>query len=94
LYRYNQVMANYMIDEATPTGTCGVLVKDGERSLVAALNAVGLYKLTHSLKGAWYQTAVADCQAKMCEEAVVCCRYPRYKPDKPGIHLESLAPIK
>jgi len=35
----DQVRAHYMIDEATPTGTCGVLVKDGERSLVAALNA-------------------------------------------------------
>ena len=32
------VNANYMVDESTPTGTCGVLVNGGERSLVAALN--------------------------------------------------------
>ena len=41
------VNANYMVDEATPTGTCGVLVKDGERSLVAALNAANNYKVDH-----------------------------------------------
>mmetsp|Transcript_21902 Transcript_21902/g.35489 ORF Transcript_21902/g.35489 Transcript_21902/m.35489 type:complete len:349 (-) Transcript_21902:133-1179(-) len=43
----DQVRAHYMIDEATPTGTCGVLVKDGERSLVAALNAANNYKMEH-----------------------------------------------
>jgi len=44
------VFANYFVDEATPTGTCGVLVKDGERSLVAALNAANNYKHEHLLK--------------------------------------------
>ena len=33
------VHVNYMVDEATPTGTCGVLVNGGERSLCAG--AVG-----------------------------------------------------
>lgn len=46
----DQVHANYMIDESTPTGTCGVLVKDGERSLVAALNAANNYKIDHLSK--------------------------------------------
>ena len=46
----DQVNANYMIDESTPTGTCGVLVKDGERSLVAALNAANNYKVDHLSK--------------------------------------------
>ena len=32
------VLANYMVDASTPTGTCAVIVKDGERSLCAALN--------------------------------------------------------
>ena len=41
------VNANYMVDEATPTGTCGVLVNGGERSLVAALNAANNYKIDH-----------------------------------------------
>ena len=41
------VNANYMVDESTPTGTCGVLVNGGERSLVAALNAANNYKMEH-----------------------------------------------
>ena len=41
------VNANYMVDESTPTGTCGVLVSGGERSLVAALNAANNYKIDH-----------------------------------------------
>jgi len=44
------VFANYMEDTSTPTGTCGVLVKDGERSLVAALNAANNYKIDHLSK--------------------------------------------
>ena len=44
------VNANYMVDEATPTGTCGVLVNGGERSLVAALNAANNYKIDHLSK--------------------------------------------
>ena len=39
------VHVNYMVDEATPTGTCGVLVNGGERSLCAALNAANNYKI-------------------------------------------------
>ena len=41
------VNANYMVDESTPTGTCGVLVNGGERSLCAALNAANNYKIAH-----------------------------------------------
>lgn len=41
------VTTKYMIDKSTPTGTCGVLVKDGERSLIAALNAANNYKFEH-----------------------------------------------
>ena len=41
------VNANYMVDETTPTGTCGVLVNGGERSLVAAINAANNYKVEH-----------------------------------------------
>jgi len=41
------VQTNYMIDEQTPTGTCAVLVKEGERSLIAALNAANNYKFEH-----------------------------------------------
>ena len=41
------VFANYMVDESTPTGTCAVIVKDGERSLCAALNAANNYKAEH-----------------------------------------------
>jgi len=41
------VTTNYMIDPSTPTGTCAVIVKDGERSLCAALNAANNYKVEH-----------------------------------------------
>merc|ERR1712216_32462 len=41
------VLANYMVDASTPTGTCAVIVKDGERSLCAALNAANNYKAEH-----------------------------------------------
>ena len=44
------VNANYMVDDTTPTGTCGVLVNGGERSLVAALNAANNYKIDHLSK--------------------------------------------
>lgn len=37
----------YMVDEATPTGTCAVCVLDAERSLVANLSAANNYKLSH-----------------------------------------------
>lgn len=41
------VLAHYMIDEETPTGTCAVLVKGGERSLVANLAAANNFKPSH-----------------------------------------------
>lgn len=41
------VMTNYMVDASAPTGTCAVIVKDGERSLCAALNAANNYKVEH-----------------------------------------------
>merc|ERR1711988_1978408 len=41
------VNVHYMEDSSTPTGTCAVLVKDGERSLVANLSAANNYKIEH-----------------------------------------------
>lgn len=41
------VLVHYMIDETAPTGTCAVLVKDGERSLCANLAAANNFKPTH-----------------------------------------------
>jgi adenosine kinase len=41
------VVAHYMVDETTPTGTCAVLVKGGERSLIANLAAANNFKPTH-----------------------------------------------
>jgi len=41
------VLTHYMVDEATGTGTCAVLVKDGERSLVANLAAANNFKKDH-----------------------------------------------
>jgi len=41
------VLAHYMIDEQTPTGTCAVLIKGGERSLVANLAAANNFKPSH-----------------------------------------------
>merc|ERR1712228_798174 len=41
------VKTHYMVDESTPTGTCAVLVKDGERSLVANLAAANNFKIDH-----------------------------------------------
>lgn len=41
------VFANYYEDPATPTGTCGVLVNGGERSLVTSLGAANNYKVEH-----------------------------------------------
>eukprot|EP00208_Stichococcus_sp_RCC1054_P007592 CAMPEP_0206139236 /NCGR_PEP_ID=MMETSP1473-20131121/5085_1 /ASSEMBLY_ACC=CAM_ASM_001109 /TAXON_ID=1461547 /ORGANISM="Stichococcus sp, Strain RCC1054" /LENGTH=342 /DNA_ID=CAMNT_0053532933 /DNA_START=32 /DNA_END=1060 /DNA_ORIENTATION=+ len=42
------VDARYQVDESAPTGTCGVCVKDGERSLVANLGAANNYKADHT----------------------------------------------
>eukprot|EP00568_Trieres_chinensis_P000192 CAMPEP_0183304466 /NCGR_PEP_ID=MMETSP0160_2-20130417/9537_1 /TAXON_ID=2839 ORGANISM="Odontella Sinensis, Strain Grunow 1884" /NCGR_SAMPLE_ID=MMETSP0160_2 /ASSEMBLY_ACC=CAM_ASM_000250 /LENGTH=344 /DNA_ID=CAMNT_0025467523 /DNA_START=79 /DNA_END=1113 /DNA_ORIENTATION=- len=41
------VKVHYMKDESTPTGTCAVLVKGGERSLVANLAAANNFKESH-----------------------------------------------
>jgi len=41
------VKVHYMKDEATPTGTCAVLVKGGERSLIANLAAANNFKPSH-----------------------------------------------
>jgi len=41
------VTTHYMKDETTPTGTCAVLVKDGERSLIANLSAANNFKESH-----------------------------------------------
>ncbi|KAL7516560.1 hypothetical protein ACHAWX_001561 [Stephanocyclus meneghinianus] len=41
------VCVHYMKDESTPTGTCAVLVKGGERSLVANLAAANNFKPSH-----------------------------------------------
>jgi adenosine kinase len=41
------VLVHYMKDEATPTGTCAALVKDGERALVTNLDAANNFKPTH-----------------------------------------------
>jgi len=41
------VLTHYMKDESTPTGTCAVLVKDGERSLIANLAAANNFKPSH-----------------------------------------------
>lgn len=41
------VKVHYMKDESTPTGTCAVLVKDGERSLIANLAAANNFKPSH-----------------------------------------------
>ena len=39
------LQARYMVDEATPTGTCAVAIMGGERSLTANLGAANNYKV-------------------------------------------------
>ena len=41
------VNALYMEDDTTPTGTCAVLIKDKERSLVANIAAANNFKIDH-----------------------------------------------
>lgn len=41
------VKVHYMKDDSTPTGTCAVLVKGGERSLIANLAAANNFKPSH-----------------------------------------------
>jgi adenosine kinase len=41
------VKTHYMVDEGTPTGTCAVLVVDGERSLCTDLQAANNFKPSH-----------------------------------------------
>jgi sugar/nucleoside kinase (ribokinase family) len=38
------LQAIYQVDDSAPTGTCGVCIMDGERSLVANLGAANNYK--------------------------------------------------
>ena len=40
----------YLVNEKEPTGTCGVLITEKVRSLVANLGAANCYKLEHLLK--------------------------------------------
>ncbi|XP_010440610.1 PREDICTED: adenosine kinase 2-like [Camelina sativa] len=41
------VNVHYFGDESKPTGTCGVCVLGGERSLIANLSAANCYKVEH-----------------------------------------------
>jgi len=41
------VTTHYLVDSTVPTGTCAVLVRDKERSLVANLSAANNYKKDH-----------------------------------------------
>lgn len=41
---------HYYEDESAPTGTCGVCVVGGERSLIANLSAANCYKVEHLKK--------------------------------------------
>jgi adenosine kinase len=41
------VSVYYRVDEKEPTGTCAVLIKDRERSLIANLAAANTYKIDH-----------------------------------------------
>jgi len=41
------VTTHYLVDSTVPTGTCAVLVRDKERSLVANLSAANNYKKEH-----------------------------------------------
>jgi len=42
------VDAHYMVNEATPTGTCACLIVDKERSLCTNLSAANEYKVAHA----------------------------------------------
>eukprot|EP00933_Yihiella_yeosuensis_P014531 TRINITY_DN129_c0_g1_i1.p1 TRINITY_DN129_c0_g1~~TRINITY_DN129_c0_g1_i1.p1 ORF type:complete len:343 (+),score=106.35 TRINITY_DN129_c0_g1_i1:111-1139(+) len=41
------VLAKYMVDKSTPTGTCAVTILDKERSLTTNLSAANNYKASH-----------------------------------------------
>ena len=41
------VNAHYMVDKATPTGTCACLIKDSERTLITNLGAANNYNKEH-----------------------------------------------
>lgn len=43
----DNVATHYYVDTATPTGTCAVLIKDTERSLIANLSAANNFKEEH-----------------------------------------------
>ncbi|KNC46749.1 adenosine kinase [Thecamonas trahens ATCC 50062] len=44
---HDGVRVEYLVDEATPTGTCGCLITGKNRSLVANLSAANNYKADH-----------------------------------------------
>ena len=44
------IKVHYYEDESAPTGTCGVCVVGGERSLIANLSAANCYKVDHLKK--------------------------------------------
>ena len=45
--------AIYQVDDSAPTGTCGVCIMDGERSLVANLGAANNYKVGSLFPAFW-----------------------------------------
>lgn len=59
------VNARYMIDSATPTGTCAVCILGGERSLVANLAAANNFKVDHVLKPENW-ACVESCRVVYC----------------------------
>lgn len=53
-------VVEYMVDAATPTGTCAVLITGANRSLVANISAANSYKETHLKETAWKLVENAD----------------------------------
>lgn len=45
--KHDGVKTHYMKNAEVPTGTCAVLVNEGERSLIANLSAANTFKVTH-----------------------------------------------
>jgi hypothetical protein len=91
------VNVQYMVDEATPTGTCAVCILNKERSLVANLGAANNYKVT-SLSGAPGSNPVA-CRlhtddsrqrgllsVRQCDGRLACLAFLSVWPDK-ALHV-------
>merc|ERR1711972_770773 len=53
------VKALYMVDSATPTGTCATLITGIERSLCTNLNAANNYKVEHCKEAAHWEVVKA-----------------------------------